>query len=232
MTVKGLTIGECYSLSVQAVGVEANEHITFMLYKKVDDTTPTPAPSTTPTPSRPSGGGRRPSGGTSGGTSSGNVTPGRALTSGHEKGDKDMTAYDSLKLTISGKEMKSLVVGGTKLNVTLNEGKYAFKAALNKKKTVLTLTPVKKGTAWQVPGLALKKLCASGIKTLALVLNGETLTISTSVPLKGTVYTALRQEGWPEATYQWIVDSKGLHAQVNGARYLYESDSATLKEEV
>ena len=224
-TVTGLTAGVTYSITVSAPALSLKDSASFMLQEESSDT--------------PGGGsgGKTPSGRTSGraatgGTGSTTVTPGRPLTSGHESGDKDMTLYASLKVTVSGKAMKSLTVGDTDLKVTLDNGSSSFKAKLNKTGTKITLTPSGEGSSWQIPGQALKKLNASGVATLAVTLNGESLTMSTAVPLSGTIYTALRCEGYPEATWLWIIDSEGLHCQVNGRQYLYLSESGTLTEEV
>lgn len=247
-----LTIGSTYVLTVTAVDESGaaitSKTITVTLEKKSGSTaTPTPAPtapaepgeptdepepepSEEPTPA-PSSGPRPPSGGHGGwggrfpgqGSGSGGgsgITPGKALTNSHADGTGDMSRYDVVTLALSDRPMQSLTADGKPLGVTLDDGESSFTAKQTNSK--LCLTPVSSAAAWQISGMALHKLHRSGISVIVLTLDGEELLLDTQIPLSGQIYTTLRSLGFPDATFQWIVDADGLHCLVNDHRYLYQ----------
>ena len=238
ISLEKLTVGETYTITVTAYNKKSkkltSDKLTFILKLKEESEDPDEPEGgdddddddDDDDPDQPDFPGGRP-GGRRGGSGGGGMTPGTALTSTHSSGNKDMSLYGTVDLTVTEEEMNTLKVDDTELGVTLDGGASAFTADVSAADGVLYLTPVADGSSWQLSGAALKKLNRSGVTTVNLLLNGVELTMDTEITLSGTAYTELRVQGFTDSTFLWTVDAAGLHCQADGVSYLYQDGILT-----
>ena len=146
------------------------------------------------------------------------VTAGQALTSAHSSGSKDMALYGTVALSVdSDSPMNALTLDGVALDITLDEGREAFTAALDG--SALTLTPQAKGNRWTLNGYALKTLARSGIDRLYLALEDEVVPFPTQPALSGDIYSALCAAGYASGDYDYIVSPYSVEVSVDGTDY-------------
>lgn len=150
------------------------------------------------------------------------ITPGKALTTSHANGSKNMTSYNKVSILPGEEAMSILTLNGTKLPLTLDGGasKFTVKAASG----AITLTPVKNGSSWQVNGHVLTMVRKSGVKRLLLQLGDTTLTLATEWEPQGTVYASLRALGYVSSDFDWQLTADGITATVDGKTYRVEND--------
>ena len=149
------------------------------------------------------------------------VTPGKALTSSHAKGDRDDTPYGALaEDTIDTDELGiALRTGADAEHLTESE------CTVECSGDVLYLDAGDSAIAqWSFDGGALRTLSRSGIARLMLSGGGRTLALDTEGLLCGERYQALRAKGWTDNTFAFTVTltdaAEELIASVDGADYL------------
>lgn len=180
-------------------------------------------------PSIPGGwgswGGRRPSGS---GQSVG-ITAGKALTTSHADGTHDLTPYNMIAIKPGEEPMTQLALDGHSLAVQLDDGQAAFVAEADSDAVILT--PVADGSSWQVRGDTLALLRRSGVASLILKLNDETLSIPTDYQPEGVLYTRLRAEGHASADFLWRLTASGVTVTVDGETYTLHENRLQAEEE-
>lgn len=150
------------------------------------------------------------------------VTAGTALTSAHNTGDRDMSLYGSLALSWDEEAaMTALTLDGTALDIALSDGG-EFTAELDG--TTLALSPIAGARAWSLNGYALKTLARSGIETLLLSVDGETISFPTQPALTGSAYGALCAAGYVSADYDYTIAANGVEVRVDGATWQLSED--------
>lgn len=172
------------------------------------------------------GGGRRPGGsffggwrgfGGSGEEQGFRVTPGKALTSGHAYGDRDMRLYGTLALNVPDGEMDRLVMDGEELAVVLDGGEGRFTASVDD--GTLTLSAAGDPRAWTINGAALKTLSRSGIDTVRLVFGDSEMSLPAETEMTGREYARLRAGGYVSGDYDFIVTRGAVAVMVDGNEY-------------
>ncbi len=156
------------------------------------------------------------------------VTPGEALTNGHTSGTKTMTAFDSLKVVVPEEAETVLTIDGTELDVTLDDGQSAFRAA--EKENTLVLTPVSDGEKWSVNALALKRLNRSGITAIRLLLGDTAIDMSTDWQPQGTIYAKLSAAGYVSKDYTLIVTTGGIIVNIENQSYTMNDNNELVGE--
>ena len=171
------------------------------------------------------GGGSRPSGssgGMSGGmagaamtpdlSATGGVTPGEAVTSTHESGDADTSAYGSVDVCSMEEASDTLTFGDVTLDLALEEtasgqaSALGFTAILSEDGLRLTLTAGECiRPRWTVGGMALRTLSRSGVETLTLIAGGARVDLPTSGLLTGVGYDALRSSGVTDNALSYLI---------------------------
>ncbi|MBP3409907.1 MAG: procyclic acidic repetitive family protein, partial [Clostridia bacterium] len=179
---------------------------------------------------RPAGrfpGGSRPSGGQpSGSASMGGeaaqeeqgfrITPGKALTSKHSSGTKNMNAYTHSEIPASGEAITALVLSSTQSQITLDNGA-AFHVF--REDAGLQLVPESEGEAWQLNALAMNTLAGNGIECVVFHVGEASYTMSTEMEFSGSVYASLRAEGYVSKDMEIIIDGQGMYVHIAGGVY-------------
>lgn len=213
---------ETYTLSVSALNgntVIASASVRFRLTQI--DTTPQEA-NTTNGMGRMGGGGR-------GGFGSGqSVTAGRALTSGHEEGNRDDSLYNTVEVILASSAMTTLTLDGTKLDVMLDDGESKFVAEQTEEG--LRLSPVETGECWHISLAALSLMSRSGVSQLELVLNEKNFHLSTDWEATGRVYAQLKAQGLSSKHFILLIDEAGMSLSVNGTVYRLTDDHQLIQE--
>jgi len=145
------------------------------------------------------------------------VTAGKALTSSHEVGSKDMRLYGSVELMPPEEAMTRLLLGGEALEIELDEGASAFTARVEK--DMLVLVPQDLGDEWTVNGYALRTLQRSGVETVLLTLDGGTQALPTRSEWNGAVYGRLCAAGYVSSDYEYRVSADAVRVSVDGKTY-------------
>lgn len=217
---------ETYTLSVSALNgdnVVASASVRFQLSQM--DTTPQEADAA----STDANGMARMGGGSRGGFgSSQSVTPGKALTSGHEEGSRDDSLYNTVAIVPISSAMKTLTLDGTELDVTLDDGKSLFTAEQTEKG--LCLHPVETGECWRISLAALGLLKRSGVSQLELALNGQHFQLATDWEATGRVYAQLKAQGLSSKHFILLLDEKGMRLSVDGTVYRLTDDHQLILE--
>ena len=144
------------------------------------------------------------------------VTPGKALTSTHSAGTKDMQLYGTVELRVDRWQSDRLSMGGEELDVTCG-GAY-FGATL--RQGVLTLKSESDG--WAITQAALKTLNRSGVTDIVVTDGGSSLTLPTGTEMTGTVYAGLRAQGCASSDFVFGVTDGAWTVQVDGRTYSLE----------
>lgn len=206
---------ETCTLSVTALSegtAIASASIRFQLTQM--DTTPQEDGTTSSSTGRMGGGGR-------GGFGQG-VTPGKALTSGHEEGNRDDSLYNTVAILPETSAMTCLTLDGTELEITLDEGDNPFTAETVDE--TLCLTPVEAGECWHISLAALNLLNRSGISQLNLMLNEQNYTVVTDWEPVGRVYAQLKAQGLSSTHFILLMDENGINLSVDGTVYRVTDD--------
>lgn len=145
------------------------------------------------------------------------VTPGEALTSSHASGTKDATAYTHSEVSGGAEAITTLSLSSTQENITLDDGASAFYA--NNTDGTLTLTPETNGTQWQLSALAMNTLSNSGVNTVVFQIGGATYTLSTRMEFSGSVYAALRAQGYVSKDCRLCISNQGVIVCVGENNY-------------
>lgn len=145
------------------------------------------------------------------------VVPGEPLTSDHSSGNKDMSLYGTVKLTLSEEEMNILTLDDTQLDITLDGEEQSFTVQIREDQ--LVLTPSGESGAWRVNGLALKTLKRSGMTALCLETDAGEIRIDTEISLQGEVYARLCAQGYVSKDYTFIIDGNSVWVEVDGQIY-------------
>ncbi len=156
------------------------------------------------------------------------VTPGEALTNGHTSGTKTMTAFDALEVVVPEEAETVLTLDGTELDVTLDDGQSAFRAAAEE--NTLVLTPVSDGEKWSVNALALKRLNRSGITAIRLLLGDTAIDMSTDWQPQGTIYAKLSAAGYVSKDYTLIVTTDGIIVNIENQSYTMNNNNELVGE--
>lgn len=171
----------------------------------------------------PSGGGR---GGGKGGESSG-ITPGKALSSAHASGKKDMTRYGSVELTAEAEGMQALTLGGEELALTCGGSLFTVSV----EEDVLVLCS-EEGDAWSLTMDVLKTLKLSGIRQLRLAGPGTETVLDTDLELTGSLYGKERTKGFVSADFllmlrdgKWMIRVDGREYRLSGNELIFEERS-------
>lgn len=141
------------------------------------------------------------------------VTPGKALTSTHSMGTKDMQLYGTVALKVDRWQSTQLSMGGEELDVTCG-GAY-FDATL--RQGVLTLKSQSDG--WAITQAALKTLNRSGVSEVVVTDGEDSLTLPTDTDFTGTVYAGLRAQGCASSDFVFGVTDGGWTVQVDDITY-------------
>ncbi len=144
------------------------------------------------------------------------VTPGKALTSTHSAGTKDMQLYGTVELRVDRWQSDRLSMGGEELDVTCG-GAY-FGATL--RQGVLTLKS--ESDDWAITQAALKTLNRSGVTDIVVTDGGSSLTLPTGTEMTGTVYAGLRAQGCASSDFVFGVTDGAWTVQVDGRTYSLE----------
>lgn len=210
---------------------------------------PTAAPSADPTEPPHEEGGHSGSGGSGGRGGSGSaggfggmgvaesgssyggidLTPGKALTSSHQNGSRDMTRYGTVALEVSGEPMRVLTLGGVELEITLDGGAGSFAARLEE--NAVCLSADETGSVWFLTGQALSVLERSGITWVVVTVDGAEIPLSTGEFLSGREYAALRAAGYVAQDFDWLVSPEGIAVCVDGMSYEVRDNQLVRKEE-
>ena len=146
------------------------------------------------------------------------ITPGEALISTHTSGTRDMSFYGSVALTVDSEaEMTQLILGDAPLDIRLSDSG-TFRASLDED-NALSLVPTGPAEAWLLNGYALRTLARSGVDSLKLQLNGETIEFSTQPTLTGREYGALCAAGRVSKDFGYAVYADGVNVTVAGQTY-------------
>lgn len=129
------------------------------------------------------------------------VTPGTALKTGHERGNKDASAYGAIDPKKDAEAM----------NVTLYTG--ADDASLEEADFTVEVSDAEVTFAadegavqwWLFDGATLRSLNRGGIASVTFTGGGGELTLSTADRFAGPVYAALRSGGYTDNTYIYFV---------------------------
>ena len=180
--------------------------------------------------------GVRPSGGKSSSAAPGaeadqgfTVTPGKALTSAHSTGTRDMTLYGALTPEPAEGAMTRLTLGETALEVALDGGESAFTAQLEGDR--LILAPEGDGEVWTLNGYALRALNRSGIAAVELALGADTAAFPTDYMPRGDVYAELCAAGYVSSDYDYSVSASGVSVCVDGRTYRLDASGQLLLTE-
>ncbi len=180
--------------------------------------------------------GVRPSGGKSSSAAPGaeadqgfTVTPGKALTSAHSTGTRDMTLYGALTPEPAEGAMTRLTLGETALEVALDGGESAFTAQLEGDR--LILAPEGDGEVWTLNGYALRALNRSGIAAVELALGADTAAFPTDYMPRGDVYAELCAAGYVSSDYDYSVSASGVSVCVDGRTYRLDGSGQLLLTE-
>jgi len=145
------------------------------------------------------------------------VTPGEALVNTHTSGNRDMSLYGAIPLTLDSEgPMTRLTLGGITLDIRLSDDG-PFTASFEE--DALALTPQGEGRVWLLNGFALKTLALSGVSTLRLALDGGMVDFPTEPALTGVNYGTLRAAGWASADYCYAVAVDGVTLSVADQTY-------------
>ena len=172
------------------------------------------------------GGGKKPAGGRSGGgrggkssQNSSGITPGKALTSSHAKGSRDMLRHGAVALTTGIGSMDTLVLGGKKL--TLSCSGHTFLASLEDDVLILRSA---EGDEWSLTMDVLKTLQISGIRQLRLIGPEEETVLNTDLELSGAAYGRERAQGFVSSDFlllrrngDWIIRVDGREYRLAGS---------------
>lgn len=156
------------------------------------------------------------------------VTPGKALTSGHEEGNRDDSLYNTVAILPETTAMACLTLDGTELDITLDDGKSPFNAEAEVE--ILRLIPVEAGERWHISLSALKQLNRSGITQLNLMLNEQSLTLATDWEPVGRVYAQLKAQGLASKHFILLMDANGMNLSVDGTMYRIADDDQLMLE--
>ncbi len=156
------------------------------------------------------------------------VTPGEALTNGHASGTKTMTAFDALEVVVPEEAETVLTLDGTELDVTLDDGQSAFRAAAEE--NTLVLTPVSDGAKWSVNALALKRLNRSGVTAIRLLLGDTAIDMSTDWQPQGTIHAKLSAAGYVSKDYTLIVTTDGIIVNIENQSYTMNNNNELVGE--
>lgn len=204
---------QTYTLSVTAIAGGAAVAIASIRFQLVQMDT---SPQEESTSGTGSGGTGRMGGGGRGGFGQG-VTPGKALTSGHEEGTRDDSLYDTVAILPQASAMACLTLDGTELEIMLDEGQSLFSAEAED--AILRLSPAETGECWHISLSALNLLKRSGVLQLDLVLDGETQILSTDWQPVGRVYAQLKAQGLSSRHFILLIDASGWRLSVDGTIY-------------
>lgn len=155
------------------------------------------------------------------------VTPGTALTASHASGTKEMRLYGAVELTAPEEAMTSLTLGGEALDITLEDGA-PFTAVVDGDTLILT---AEVGEAWQLNGLALKRLAGSGIETIILNTGEWQAELAAGEALRGDIYARLRAGGVTSSSFDYVVSGEGVLVTVNGETYRLDDENALIPME-
>lgn len=155
------------------------------------------------------------------------VTPGTALTGNHASGTKEMRLYGALELTAPEEAMTTLTLGGEALDIALEDGT-PFTAVVDGDTLILT---AEVGEAWQLNGLALKRLAGSGIETIILNTGEWQAELAAGEALRGDIYARLRGEGVTSSGFDYVVSGEGVLVTVNGETYRLDDENALIPME-
>lgn len=156
------------------------------------------------------------------------VTPGKALTSGHEEGNRDDSLYNTVAILPETSAMTCLTLDGTKLEITLDDGKSPFTAETEDE--TLRLIPVEAGECWHISFAALNLLNRSGISRLNLMLNEQSYTLATDWEPIGRVYAQLKAQGLASKHFVLLMDANGMNLSVDGTMYRVTDDEQLMLE--
>ena len=152
------------------------------------------------------------------------VTPGKALTSTHDTGNRDMSLYGAAVLAFDGETpLTALAPTDQTAPITL-DGDGAFTAVLED--DTLTFTPLSKAECWTVNGYTLKILSCSGVKTLRLGLDEGFVDFACRVALTGEIYARLCAAGLVSRDYDYAIRADATLVRVDGAIYALRPDGA------
>lgn len=156
------------------------------------------------------------------------VTPGKALTSGHEEGNRDDSLYNIVAILPEASAMTCLMLDGTELEITLDDGKSPFTAEAESEN--LCLIPVEAGECWHISLAALNLLNRSGISQLKLMLNEQSYTLATDWEPVGRVYAQLKAQGLASKHFTLLMDASGMNLSVDGTMYRVTDDDQLMLE--
>ena len=168
-------------------------------------------PSGFPGGGRPAGGGR-PGGGKDG--SSSGITPGKALTSSHARGNSEMLRHGAVALTADTETMDTLTLGGKSL--ALSCGGHAFTVSLEEDVLILQTDDA---DDWSLTMDVLKTLNLSGIRQLHLIGPGGETVLDTSMELTGSAYARARASGFVSSDFLLLRRGENWIVQVNEKEY-------------
>lgn len=149
------------------------------------------------------------------------IIPGQPLTSGHSKGDGDMTLYGALPLDgLDGAEdVCELKVDGDIISISLIDAEgEALPFRAEYEDGVLTLTAVQSGT-WRVNGYALRVLARSGAQSIALNCGDAHYSLETEQELHGAEYASLRAQGYVSQDFDYMISALGTSVRAAGREF-------------
>lgn len=145
------------------------------------------------------------------------VTPGEALTSSHASGSRDTTPYVCSQIADSETAVQSLTLDSTQTQITLDGGASAF--LFENAEGRLHLTPEAQGEEWQLSLLALNTLANSGVEQVSFQLGDHCDTLSTRMELSGSIYAALRAQGYVSKDFCLCISREGITVRIAGEQY-------------
>lgn len=133
-----------------------------------------------------------------------------------------MQIYGTVLLDPPEAPVTQLTLGGTELDISLDNGASSFVESVED--DVLVLVPDSGGTTWKINMRALSILNSSGVSELELKLEEESIRISASMELTGTIYAALRAKGFVSGDFILYIDQNATVVAVDGQSWILNAD--------
>ncbi len=154
------------------------------------------------------------------GDSSTTVVAGKALSSQHASGTRDLTPHNAIVLELPAEQISMLPLGDTDCILSLENG--SFTAEIQE--TSLVLISNTSNAAFSFSQAALSLLHNSGMNELLLINDNNAVTVKTDLEFSGYQYGKYRSEGYVSSDFIFHVQDSQVLVSVDEAIFLIAED--------